>query len=159
MKLLRSLMLCLLLSGSFVSHSRDVDAKGKDFAGVWKGFLNVTMNGQPAKLPFDMKIEKGDYNQYGGHCVLYIRMTVSEEVYINCKISGSVSGEIFTFTDKKVIDYTLPRNADFYWCTKTGTLHFEQTSKGEDMLVGPVSGYSPNGNCMPATAELYREKK
>src|SRR4051812_434457 len=123
MKLLRTLTFCLLLLSSFAGLAKDGGLISKDFTGTWTGVLHVVINGQDAVLPFAMEINKTGYGEYSGTCLLGIEVD-GEKAYNSCRMSGSVANEQFSFKDKETIKYTMLSSVGFYWCTKTGTLHF-----------------------------------
>ncbi len=62
---------------------------------------------------------------------------------------GTYTESSLKFNDFQIVEIESPKNQDFYWCKKSGTLVFNNNT-----LSGNVTGNSEKRACMPAQANL-----
>ena len=122
--------------------------KSQSFSGNWAGNLTVESGGEEVLLPYKMVIITDGDGNCEGQTALWINIdgTLYRSLYA---FRGTYTSSSLKFSDYKLVESDNPKNIDFYWCEKSGTLYLNGKT-----LSGSVVGYSPKGPCMPAKANL-----
>ena len=136
----------ILLFGMLVISMQSINAQ--DFSGYWEGKLTVSANGNNVELPYKMVIKTDDNGNCAGLTALWITMD-GKTYFSKYKFTGTYSGSTLNFTDGELMESNNPDDPNFYWCTKSGALKLNGK-----VLTGDITGYSPKGGCLPATAYL-----
>lgn len=138
----------VLVFGCILSLFSIQHLNSQSFSGNWAGNLTVQSDGEDVLLPYKMVIITDGNGNCEGQTALWIG--IDGKLYRSLyAFKGTYQGSTLKFSDYKLIESDNPKNIDFYWCEKSGTLYLSGKT-----LSGNVTGYSPKGPCMPAKASL-----
>jgi outer membrane protein OmpA-like peptidoglycan-associated protein len=127
----------------------NISAQKVDWSGTWEGILQQKNGGVRPEYYFRMELRQ-DGSQIRGSS--YISLPDDSTVFGRMLLSGSISGDAFTFSESKLAAEN--RIENMRWCIKNGTLRLKEES---DRLV-LTGNWAGDGKCPPGTLRISRRK-
>ena len=118
----------------------------QDVSGTWEGTLYQDPGGTRTEYYFRMELK-----QYHGKVTgfSYISHLDEKDVYGKMNVTGTVAGDVFTFTETALLDEK--KKQDMYWCIKSGKLKID--GKGRQFA---LKGDWQAPTCSPGTLQLTK---